>query len=73
MLDPEESVGGVELVTTFTEDSVSVVVVLANKSALTTFFPLANFSVLRMIFILANFPALVALGHLLATWSLNPQ
>ena len=67
MLGPEESVGELESVTAFSEDSASMAAVLADESALTAFFPLADFSAWGMIFTLANFLALVALGHLLVT------
>ena len=67
MLGLVESVGGVESVKAFTEESVSVTAVLADELTLTTFFPLADFSALGVIFTLANFSALVALGNLLAT------
>ena len=66
-MGPEESVGGVKSVTVFAKDSVLVAAILAEDSALTTFFPLADFSALGMIFTLANFSALVALRHLVAT------
>jgi len=61
VLGPEESASKMESVTAFVEDSALVAAVLADDSALTTFFPLDDFSALQMIFTLA------ALGHLLAT------
>ena len=64
-MGPEESIGGVESVAAFTDDSTLVVTVLVEESALTTFFPLADFSTLGTFFTLANFSSLVALGHLL--------
>jgi len=67
VLGLEESVCRVESETAFAEDSALVADVLADDSALTTFFPLADFSSLEMIFTLANFSTLVALGHLLVT------
>ena len=50
-------VGEEESVTAFSEDSALVATVLADDSALTTFFQLVVFSALGMIFTLANLSA----------------
>ena len=57
----KESIGGVESVTTFADDSVSAAAVFTEGPALATCFPLADFSALGMIFTLGDFSSLVEL------------
>ena len=58
--------------TVFTDVLGSVVIVETDGSVL-TIFPLVDFSALGVFLTLANFSALVALGHLLAMWSVKLQ